>query len=277
MSAGERDSTPDEVRVGVIGYGAIGRVVASALSDGRVGSAVLVGVAAQHEIGDSPVPQFDVGELVSQSDLIIEAAGHQAVVDHALEIVEAGRDLVLLSLGALADDELAARIADAGPGRAVVCTGAVGGLDLMRAAARMGELSSVELTTSKRPAVLAQPWMDADVIARLEAGREHIVVFDGTARQAASRFPKSINVAATLALALGSWDLVRVRVIADPDARLTRHVIDATGDAGTYRFDISNRPSPLNPATSGIVPHAVLQTIADLCDGPMRLRSARAT
>jgi aspartate dehydrogenase len=77
-------------------------------------------------------------------------------------------------------------------------------------------------------------------------------------------FPRSTNVAAAVALAVGAWDVVEAVLLADPAATLTRHEIAATGPAGEYRFEIRNRPSPRTPTTSEIVPYAVLRTLREL-------------
>ncbi len=259
------------IRVGVVGHGAIGRVVASRLRAGDVPSAQLVGLTTRHPVIDPPVAQVGLDQLVNMSQVIVEAAGHELVRDHGTEILEQGVDLVLVSLGALADGELETAIRAAGPGRVVMCTGAVGGLDVLRAAHRLAPLDRVQLTTTKRPSVLIQPWMPDELVAELQDGASVTAVFEGTARQAAISFPKSINVAASLGLALESWDLVDVRIVADPNTLSTRHVIEAEGAAGHYRFEIANRPSNLNPATSEVVPYAVLQALSDLCAAPFLL------
>lgn len=255
----------ERVRVGVIGHGAIGRVITSRLHAGDVPAAELVGLSARRTVPNPPVAQVELDELVAMSQVIVEAAGHKLVSEHGAEILQRGVDLVVVSLGALAEQEVETAIRTAGPGRVVMCTGAVGGLDLLRAAHRLAPLERVQLTTTKRPGVLVQPWMDDELTRELETGAATTVVFDGTAREAATSFPKSINVAASLALTLGSWDLVGVRIVADPDTPRTRHVIEAEGESGHYRFEIANAPSDLNPATSAVVPYAVLDALSDLC------------
>jgi aspartate dehydrogenase len=98
----------------------------------------------------------------------------------------------------------------------------------------------------------------------LKPGDEPVVLHDGPAREAAERFPKNANVAAALALAAGDWDIVHVRLVAVPGATLTRHVVEFAGPVGQYRFELANLPDPGNPATSGLVPYAVLRTLGDL-------------
>ncbi|MEL7158260.1 MAG: aspartate dehydrogenase domain-containing protein, partial [Actinomycetota bacterium] len=124
---------------------------------------------------------------------------------------------------------------------------------------RAGPVRELVLTTTKRPEVLVQAWMDDDLRDRLRSGTERVAVFDGPAADAVRLFPQSVNAAATLALAAGSWDVVRVQVVGDPTAERNRHEIRFEGAAGRYHLTIENEPSVTNPKTSGIVPYAVLR------------------
>lgn len=213
---------------------------------------------------DTPVgPSLPFSELVERSRIVVECAGHEAVAQLGVAALRAGRDLLVVSLGALADDELLASLAQAGPGRLKLATGALGGVDLVRAAALTGRLDRVRLVITKPPGVLIQDWMSDGEANRLRSTRTPVVVFEGTARDAAMRFPRSANVAAALALAAGGWQGIEAVVVADPGADRTGHDIECCGDAGEYRFTIKNRPTASNPATSAVVPYAVLRAVSD--------------
>lgn len=253
------------MRVSVVGAGAIGSAVARALASGAISGASLVGVVVRRtesatDQGLSPVT-FD--EALAVSDLVVECAGVAAVAELAPTAIERGRDFLVTSVGALVDEGLRARLL-AGPGRMFVTTGAIGGLDLLTAASRDGGLDSVALTTTKAPATVVQPWMSGEERERVLATPERLDVYTGTVADAIARFPKSLNVAVALAVATTMWDDVSVTMAADPAAILTTHHIVASGRAGDYEFTIRNLPHPDNPATSGIVPSAVLAGIARL-------------
>lgn len=255
------------LRVGLLGHGAVGRPVATALRAGAVPGAQLVGVSASTHTGCPEAT--DVAGLIDRSDLVVEAAGHQAVRSYGAAVLGAGVDLLLVSVGAMADEELRRGLASSGPGRLVISSGAIGGLDLLRSARRAGPVT-VQLVSTKKPASLVQPWMDADEADRLRnatEGDEPIVVFDGAAEAAAARFPANANVAATLALAVGDWVAVGVRIVADPAATSTQHEISVTAATGSYHFSIHNIPSPDNPASSQLVADAVLRAVADRAAG----------
>ena len=94
---------------------------------------------------------------------------------------------------------------------------------------------------------------------------EATTLFAGPVPELVTRFPASTNVAASLALAIGSVDAVEGRVVADPAATRTTHVIEVVGAAGEYLFEMTNHPSPVNPRSSGIVPWSVVCELRRLC------------
>ncbi|TXS49269.1 DUF108 domain-containing protein [Streptomyces sp. uw30] len=252
-------------RVGLIGWGAIGRVVGGALATGRIPGAELVCVVDNRPLGDSvPAPQRTLEQALESCDLIVEAAGQGVVRECGATILASGTDLLVASTGALTDEQLAKELLDAGPGRVYFTGGAVGGLDLLQAVRAMGRLHEVQLTTTKLPSTLEQPWMDAELLDRMRSATAPVEVMAGTARDVPVKFPKSTNVAASVALAVGDPDAVRVSVVADPAARHTSHVIEASGTHGSYRFEMRHLPDTANPATSQVVPYAVLRSLAAL-------------
>jgi aspartate dehydrogenase len=254
-------------RVGVIGHGAIGSVVASELAAGHVARCTLAGVLTRSHRQDVPQAVGSLDELLDRSDIVVEAAGHDAVVDHAPRVLGAGIDMLVVSVGALVDDELRERLTSGDlPGRLLLSSGAIGGLGLMRAAARLGAIDSVRLTTTKAPDALLAAWMTPSLIAELRTSTRPVPVFEGTAREAVEHFPNSVNVSATLALATLGLDRTRVTVVADRTAVRVRHVIEVDGDAGHYELHIDNTPSS-NPRTSAITPFNVLRALSDMSDG----------
>ena len=255
-------------RIGVIGHGAIGSVVADAILRGDIGGATLSGVALRPaRVGESVTggPAVGVDELIAASDIVVESAGAQMLQSHGVGVLSADKHLVVVSSGALLDDTLLHDLIAAGGERLHVCAGAVGGLDLVRAAAAMGPIQQARITTTKKPAGLVQDHMTDGERSELLALTEVTTLFAGEVPDLVARFPASTNVAASLALAVGSVELVEGRVVADPGATRTTHVIELAGAAGDYRFEMTNHPSPANPRSSGIVPWSVVCVLRDLC------------
>jgi aspartate dehydrogenase len=258
-------------RVGVIGAGAIGRAVIDVIGRGGVDGAELACVVSQHPVSGLTVPQLSPAEAIDACDVIVECADQVVVRQYAQKILDRGVDFLVTSVGAFVDEELLHRVLEAGPGRLLFTSGAVGGVDLLANAAAEAPLESVRILSRKLPSSLLQPWMDEETHERVRTTDAPLEIFRGSARDAARFFPRSLNVAATVAFAVDDFDVVEVSLVADPSAELTTHVIEAEGPTGRYRFEIANRPSPENPRTSGVVPHAVLRSLSVLVGRPVRI------
>ena len=66
------------------------------------------------------------------------------------------------------------------------------------------------------------------------------------------------RVAATTALAAGKPGKLKVRVMADPKAKLNQHEIRVVGDFGELTAITRNRPSKQNPKTSALAIQSAL-------------------
>ncbi|MDN3460786.1 aspartate dehydrogenase domain-containing protein [Rhodococcus sp. APC 3903] len=251
------------VRAGVIGYGSIGRTVANRLLAGALTGVELVAIVDTGVVANSTVPQTDLAKAIEICDVLIECAGQAVVFEHAEAVLGAGRDLVISSTGALADPDFITRLRKL-PGRMLCTTGAVGGLDLLGAASDAARFDTVTVQTTKLPTSLVQPWMSDQRSAQIVETVSALTVFEGGAEEASRLFPRSLNVATAVSLAVSDRDLVQVKPVADPSAALTRHEVTARGPVGNYHFTIENLPSPENPRTSAIVPFAVLRTLGVL-------------
>ncbi|MXW42136.1 MAG: DUF108 domain-containing protein [Acidimicrobiia bacterium] len=259
------------LRVGLIGCGAIGSVVARELAAGAVDQVELSGVfdlEVGHRLG---VPDIDT--LLRCSDVIVEAAGQEALRQYGVRVREAGVDLLVVSIGALVDQDLEASIRHAQGGHLYLCTGAIGGFDILRAALQFGPLQEVRITSTKPARSLKRPWMSQSLLDALDSGAGSaanfqasgvVTVFDGTAREASKKFPESANVTATLSLATVGFDKVRVQLLGDPEATGVRHEVYAAGAAGTYELSFANVASADNPRTSAVTAYAVLRALGDI-------------
>ena len=255
--------SPKPLRVAVIGCGAIGSTVANALAAGSVEHATLTGVVVRRPDAQTiaEFPVISLEEAIALSDLIVECASVEAVRTEGLSVVAAGVDLLISSVGALVDEAFRQHIMSDQPGQCFVTSGAMGGLDILGAASREGGLSTLSLVTTKIPATVVQPWMsDAEHKNVLEV-KDPTTVFHGNVRDAIRLFPRSLNVAVALALTTGLWRELAITMVADPRATLTTHAVSASGSSGDYQFTMRHRPHPQNPATSGVVPAALLQDI----------------
>lgn len=271
------DAAP--LRVGLIGLGAIGLAVARLVREkeaagpggalppdrssveqdaGRIEivGALVRDVARSRGAGVPPLVATVEALLAARPEVVVEVAGHDALRAHGPAVLRAGCDLLLVSAGALADPRVEAELRAAareGGGRARVASGAIGGLDALSAAA-IGGLTRVTHTTRKP----ARTLLGAAAAAKLDGPLE---VFRGSARNAALRFPESVNVMAAVALAGIGMDRTEARVIADPKVSRNEHTVEAEGEFGWLRFEIANVPTEENPRTGRIVAMSVVREL----------------
>jgi len=257
--------------VGLIGLGAIGQAIVYLARQHAAAEvdvvAALVRDASRRRPDGNPPTVATIEELLAlRPAVVVEAGGHAALRAHGPAVLRAGCDLIVVSVGALADPGLEEELraaARASGAQARVASGAIGGLDALAAAALSG-LTRVTHTTRKPATVLLGP-VEA---ARLTQARE---IFRGTAREGALAFPDSLNVAAAVSLAGIGFDRTEVRVVADPGIDRNHHEIVAEGTFGTFRFAIQNIPSDANARTAKLVAmsavHALLQRRATLVIG----------
>ena len=204
-------------------------------------------------------------------DTVLEAASQAALRAIAPQVLRRGVDLVALSAGATLDPDFLATLltaAQTSGARIWVPSGAIGALDVVRAA-RVGSVESITLTTTKPPLALADaPWVVQHGID-LTTVSERRVIFSGGPAAAVRGFPQNVNVAALLALAADDPDLLRVTVVADPNAPGNVHEVEVIGSFGAMRLRLENRPSETNPKTSALAAQSVLALLRQL-GSPLR-------
>jgi aspartate dehydrogenase len=255
------------MRLGLIGFGAIGREVAAAWRRGDLGKAELAAILVRRPRPDEtglPITA-DVGWFFGRDlDVVLECAGHGAVRDHGLRCLEAGADLVLTSIGALVDDVLRGALEDAartGGRRLILASAGIGALDVLAAAA-VGGLDRVAMTVRKDPS--AWYGTEAERLCDLATLRTPFVVYEGPVRDGARRYPQNVNIAAAVALAGIGLDRTRLTVVADPTIRTHVVEIEATGAFGSFRFTEDVEPTADNPKTGRLVAMAVIKTVRQL-------------
>jgi aspartate dehydrogenase len=253
-------------RVAVAGLGTIGRTLVSRLVAGVPGLE-LVAVASRErakaeatlrELGVN-VPVTSIDELEPLADLVIECAPAHLVREIAEPFLRAGKEVVVLSAGALLEHPDLLELAATFGGRISVPTGALLGLDAVGAAAE-GEIRSLRLTTRKPPAgLVGAPGIEPSGV-NLATLTEPVRVFAGTAREAARDFPANLNVAVALSLAGAGPDRTEVEIWADPSVTRNTHTIVMESEVADVTMTIENVPSE-NPRTGRITALSVISML----------------
>jgi aspartate dehydrogenase len=260
--------------VGVVGLGVIGRQVCRALDAGLPGLRLAAATArtpttARAFLGSlaTPVPLLSLDDLVTVCEVVVEASSQAHLQDIAPRALGAGRDLVVLSCGALLGRDDWVALAERQGGRILVPSGAIGGLDAVKGGA-VGAVTAVTMESRKAPAGWAgAPWVVQQKID-LDAIREETLLFEGPATEACPAFPANVNVLAALSLAGIGPARTTTRIYAVPGLARNTHRVRVEGEFGSIELEIRNVPSE-NPRTGRL---SYLSTIALLRDLGATLR-----
>ena len=266
------------LKIAIAGLGAIGAKVARRLDEGIEGLD-LVAVAGRDAAKTAaavadfvrPPATMDAARLGEVAEVVVDCAPGPQLGDIAEPALDLGRIVVTANAAVLLDRMDLVDRARARGGRIIVPTGALLGLDAVRAAAE-SRVDSVTMITRKPPKGLAgAPYLvqnGIDVMAFTESTR----VFAGTAREAARGFPANVNVAAALSLAGIGPDLTRIEIWAEPTSGRNQHTIEVEAEAARFTMTISGVPSAENPRTGRLTPLSVIACLRGLVS-PLRVGS----
>jgi aspartate dehydrogenase len=240
--------------VGLIGCGAIGTLIAQAVEQKLVKCSKLLlydynkekAEALKNSLQFPVIVAASVDEMLKlQPKVIVEAASQQAAREYMRRIVAADIDLIVMSTGALLG--LAVQSS-----KVHVPSGAIGGLDAIASAALAG-VDEVVLTSRKNPKALG---MD---------NKEPKLVYEGSVEEAVKRFPREMNVAATLALTVKPVK-VKVQVLSDPAVQRNTHEIQLRWRFGEMFLRFANDPHPANLHTSALAAWSAIKLLKTLIE-----------
>ena len=232
------------MKVGIIGCGAIANIITTSIVPEDNGIDIKYFFDKDIERAENlasfagGVAALDFDEMVDSVDLVLECASPASVKEYAPRVLEKGVDMVIMSIGALMDEEFYCeleKIAKENNAKVHLPSGAIVGLDGIKAVAKFG-LKEVSLVTRKSPKSLGK-----------EIDTEE-VLFEGKASDAVKEFPLNINVAATISIACHRD--IDVKIIVDPKVDRNVHEITAKGDFGEFKTITMNYPCSANPKTS---------------------------
>lgn len=253
-----------QVRIGLLGCGAIGGFLARHVLAEAAGGAIELSYA--FDVDEKRLENIppacrvtDQAELFARpADLVVEAANADLLKAVALRVVERS-DLLLFSLTALADDAFRTALDETAVARGhkvYLPHGAIVGIDGLADAGPT--LTSVTVTTTKSPASLGLP---PDC---------YKVVYEGPTREACAKFPRNVNVHAAIALAGLGFDRTISRIVADPAVSTNSHLVEVAGTGYRFRIEVSSEAG--GKVTGAYTPQSALSTLRRICRGQGGLR-----
>jgi len=258
------------MNVGIVGAGTIGEFLIKGLKDDP--SFTLVALAeidmerGRTVLKESGYPEsllMPLEKFPAKTDVYVEAASGAVAGTVAKWALQKGKIAIIASIGGLGDLDEYRAIAEKTGGRLILPSGAIAGLDALKAIPPQS-IASVTLMTTKPAKTLADAEYVREKGMDLLKLTEPTMIFSGTAREAAKAFPRSINVAAALAHATIGLDRTRVEMWAEPLGDRNRHTIRVESGHGMLIMDISNVPFERNPATSRLAAYSILATVRGL-------------
>lgn len=257
----------DVIRVAIAGLGAIGLPVARWLDSGVAGLRLAAVAGSSVERAETQTRDFksrpaivELARLADHADVVVEALPPQNFAALAESVLAARRTLVVVSLTQLlCRMDLVDQARETGA-RIIAASGAIAGLDAIRAAA-MGGPGKAVMRTSKPPRSLANaPFVREKGIA-LDDLQEPLLLYSGNVGEAARKFPANVNVAVALALAGWGPDETEYQVWADPALTRNVHRIQVETEAVRLDFAVENVPTDQNPATGRMTPLSVMAVL----------------
>jgi aspartate dehydrogenase len=265
----------NDLRIAIAGLGAIGREVAATLDAGVPGCRLVAASARDQDKAraflkslKSDVQLLAIADLAEVADIVVECAPAHLLPEILRPVIASGKRAVVLSVGALLDHmELVEQCRETGA-QIMVPTGALIGLDAVTAAAE-GKINSVKMVTRKPPrGLLGAPFLQEQDID-ISNLAEPLLLYDGSARNAAKGFPANLNVAIALSLAGLGPDQTSLQVWADPGVVRNTHTIEVDADSASFTMTIENIPSE-NPKTGRITAKSVIALLRKM-SSPLRV------
>jgi len=274
-----------EKRVGIIGYGSIGKEIIAATRRHEIPNAKIVALfdkestvfnSVDYDTGElhlfSDFDEFYNSKIYSNIDIIIECASKGAVKEYGKKIIKSKKDLIVLSVGAFSDKKYLIELqnlSNLNNTKILIPSGAIAGLDSIRSVKKY--LNTLTIVTTKNPkSLVGAPYFKSSKI-RIDEISKETVLFEGNAADAIELFPANVNVAVSIALAGIGLVKTQVKIVADPTLSVNKHEIVGEGAFGKLHIVVQNIPSPSNPRTSYLASLSAIECLRGLCNENFRI------
>ena len=260
----------NKLRVGLGGLGAVGLPVAKWL-DGGVNGLQLSAISAKDKsrarkeienFQDQPLV-VELEDLANFSDIVVECAPPEYFSMIAESALNSGRIFLPLSVTSLLPRMDLIRLAKEKGGRIIIPSGAIVGLDAVRAAS-YGIIHSIIMKTRKPPKSLLSAKFVIDQGINLNDLKNPMKLFEGSVRDASSLFPANVNITVALALAGIGPDRTQYEIWADPNVTRNCHTIIVDSDSTHFEISIEGIPTDRTPGTGRLTPLSIMSTLEGL-------------
>jgi aspartate dehydrogenase len=244
--------------VGLLGCGAMAKLITKCVVEGDICADLKFFYDRNLEKAGKLASQLngtvvtDINDMLDGIDLVVEAASPQAVREIVPQVLENGKDVILMSVEALLNSDLRKKlkkIARKNNSKIYVPSGEIAGLDGVKAAS-IGKIYQVNLITRKPPKSLG-------ISAKTET-----IVYEGKTKDTTRKFPTNMDTAATLSITCDKE--VDVKIIADPHVDHTSHEVHMVGDFGELKTITYNKECPVNPKTTVLAAYSVIKLLKSL-------------
>jgi aspartate dehydrogenase len=258
------------MNVGIVGLGSIGTEVAKALIKG-VENFSLYGVVSRSRENalkrisnlDQDIKIYDLDQLIENSDVIIDCAPKEAFRDIAYKCINQRKILITVSGSGILDNLDLEALAKKNKTQIILATGAILGLDALRAASE-SKINKVKMITRKPPNALSSAPFVINNNINLEGLLEPKLIFKGSATEGAKAFPANVNVAAAVGLAGIGANKTELEIWADPSLDRNTHKVEVDADSAVFQMSIQNVQTPENPGTGKITGLSVVACLRAL-------------
>lgn len=256
-------------KLGIIGCGAIGSRIALSVQKELKDAFVIAGLYdidplkamdLAKKIKQPKVVKHSLEHLIEATDMVVECVNTDTVVNIVKRVLMKKKNILVMSIGRLLGEDSLFLLAKKYGANIFLPSGAIGGLDAIKAASLAG-LDFCQLTTTKPPQGFKGNQYLLEKKISLENLKTKKVLFSGSVRDAVKKFPQNINVSAGLTFSIGNDKLLRVVIVADPNVETNIHHIEAKGAFGSLSMRFENNPCPDNAKTSYLAVLSAIQTL----------------
>ena len=278
-----------DIKVAIIGCGAIGREIALSIDARKIPNCELsilfdtdsTKLRSLHkDLNTKPSGIFDdFDKLVASNDyhnvsLVIEAASVKAAHTYGPAILKQGKNIMIMSIGAFSDPafyETIIQLITDSDNNVFLPSGAIGGADIIRSVKNYIDEVTIVTTKSNKSLKGAPYFYNKDI--DIDNIKEKKVIFIGNAVDAIKEFPSNVNISALVSLAGIGFKKTRVKIIVDPNILTNKHEIQVNWKFGSFQITVENMPSPDNPKTSYLAILSAIECLRGICSKNLKIGS----